>query len=144
PDAGRDRAKARPSTDSASTFFLRKGSANDGQTAWNEKRGAKSLNCASSDQLPDIPSESTSGRCQRKERDTNEKNAPAPIMIAERTADEQERGEQKRISFDDPLQIRSSGVEACLQGGQRDVDDGAIDEGHAGSEDCGCEYPATP
>src|ERR1700726_2514423 len=95
PDTGSDRAKARPSTDGASSFLLRKGTANDGKTAWNKERRAQPLKRAGGDQLTDIRSKSARGRRQREERNANHKNAATPVVIAERTPDEQEGREQE-------------------------------------------------
>src|ERR1700686_4494702 len=94
-NAGSDRAKARPSTDGASTFLLREGTANDGKTPWNKERRAQPLKCAGGDQLTNVRRKSARGRSQREERNANHKNAATPVVIAERTPDEQEGREQE-------------------------------------------------
>src|ERR1700724_3746200 len=90
PDTGSDRAKARPSTDGASTFLFREGTADDGKAARNKERRAQPLKCAGGDQLTDVRSESARGRRRREKRNANKKNAATPVVIAERTADEEE------------------------------------------------------
>jgi hypothetical protein len=62
-------------------------------------------------------------------------------VIAQRAADEDEGGEHQGVSLDDPLGVHSGGLEAPLYLGQRHVDDGAIYESHAGTDDGGGEYP---
>ena len=142
-DSGSDCAKARPGPDGATAFILRKRTTDDGETAGNEERRAESLKRPGSDQLADVPSKSARGRRRGEQRNADQKNAATAVVIAKRTADEQQRGEQKRVGFDHPLQVNGGGVEARLQRRQRDVDDGAVDEGHAGSENGGCEHPAS-
>src|SRR5204862_4320809 len=78
-----------------------------------------------------------------EERNPDQKNAATAVVIAERTADEEERGEQEGVGFNHPLQVHCGGVEARLQCRQCDVDDSAIDERHGGSENGGGEHPAT-
>jgi hypothetical protein len=141
-DAGSDRAKARPGSDRATAFVLCERTADDGKTAGNEERRAKSLKCAGGDQLSDVGGKSARSRGARKKRDPDQKNAATPVVIAERTANEEKRGEQERVGFDDPLKIDRGGVEARLQRGQCDIHDSAIDERHAGSENSGGENPA--
>src|SRR4029077_11577319 len=90
-DAGGDRAEARPGSDGAAAFVLCERSADDGETAGNEERRAKSLKCAGEDELTDVGGKSARGRRRGKKRDADEKNAAPAIVIAERTADEEER-----------------------------------------------------
>src|SRR4030081_525171 len=142
-DSGSDRAKPRPGSDRATAFAVQKRTADNGKTAGHEERRAKSLKRAGGDQLTDVGGKSATGRRGRKKRDPSQKNTATSVMIAERAANQEERGEQKRVGFDHPLQIHGSGVEARLQCGQCDIDDGAIDERHGGSENGGGENPAT-
>src|SRR6202051_1148167 len=88
-DAGSDRAKARPGSDGATAFVLCERTADDGETAGNEKRRAKSLKCAGGDQLSDVGGESARGRCACEKHDANQKNAATSVVIAERTADKE-------------------------------------------------------
>src|ERR1039458_7220470 len=56
-------------------------------------------------------------------------------MISERTSEQQQRREQKRIGFNRPLNINHAGVETRLQRRQSHVDDRAVDKHHARSSD---------
>src|SRR5436853_3946051 len=91
PDYRCDRAQARPRSDGAAALACRKRIANDGETSRNEKSGPEPLKRARRNQLANVPGQSASRRCQRKERNSYKKDEAAPIMIAERTPDEQER-----------------------------------------------------
>jgi hypothetical protein len=55
--------------------------------------------------------------------------------------DENQRAEEERIGLDDPLDVGDGRVEMLLQRGQRDVDDRAVDEGHARRDDRRVERP---
>src|SRR5260370_42006143 len=89
PNAGSDRAEARPSTDGASTFLLREGTANDGKAARNKERRAQPLKCAADEQLTNVRRKSARGRSQREQRNATQHNQATPGVIAERTPHEQ-------------------------------------------------------
>jgi hypothetical protein len=73
---------ARPGSDGASTFLLRKRIADDRETSGNEKRCSEALKCAGGDQLTNVPGKS--GRCRgdREKDDAEQKNSPTTVMIA--------------------------------------------------------------
>jgi hypothetical protein len=52
-----------------------------------------------------------------------------------RKADENQRAQKQRVGFNHPLDVGDRRVKVGLEGGQRDVDDRGIDEGHARAED---------
>src|SRR5947209_14821117 len=62
-------------------------------------------------------------------------------MIAQGSSHQNERGQEKRIGFHNPLDIAGGGVEVFLDDWQGDIDDGAINKSHARSEDGGDEHP---
>src|SRR5260370_41573159 len=104
-DAGSDRAKARPGSDGATAFVLCERTADDGKTAGNEERRAKSLKCAGGDQLSDVGGKSARGRRACEKRDPDQKKAATAVKDARRTANEQKRREQERTGFADHLTI---------------------------------------
>ena len=75
------------------------------------------------------------GEC--KEACAEDEDQTPAEQVAERAASENQRAEKQSVGFNDPLHIDDGGVKALLQRGQRDVDRGAVDEGHAGGEDGG-------
>src|SRR5438067_2243537 len=95
PDSGGDGTQARPRPDGASTFLLRKRTADDRETARHQQRRANSLGRAGSNELTDVGRESAPCRCQREQGDANQENAASSIVISERSADKQQRGEQE-------------------------------------------------
>ena len=62
--------------------------------------------------------------------------------IAQRAAGQEQRRQRQRVGFDHPLHLGQRRVERGLQRGKRDVDDGAVDERQARSEDGGGQHPA--
>src|SRR6266704_2648779 len=69
------------------------------------------------------------------------KDALSSKVIAQGSSHQNERGQEKRIGFHNPLDIASRGVEVSLDDWQGDIDDGAINKSHARSEDGGDEHP---
>src|SRR5690242_3461627 len=63
-------------------------------------------------------------------------------MVAEGSAEQQQRGQREQIGVDHPLHLLRAGAVALAYGWQRDAEDGALDEGQAGGEDAGDEGPA--
>jgi len=92
----------------------------------------------------DVRGKSASRRRQGEDGHTDQKNVSASVVVAERTTDEEERGEQEGISFDDPLHVYSGRLEICLQRRQRNVYDRTVDERHARCENGGGKDPAAP
>jgi hypothetical protein len=62
-------------------------------------------------------------------------------QIAERAAHQNQRREQQSIGFDDPLHVHHGCMKAGLQRRQSNIDDRAVDESHAGTENGGGKYP---
>ena len=63
-------------------------------------------------------------------------------MVAERSAEQQQRGQRQEIGVDDPLHLLRPGAVALADRGQGDAEDRAFDEGQARREDAGDERPA--
>jgi hypothetical protein len=60
----------------------------------------------------------------------------------ERDRQEDQRTQKQRVGFDHPLHVRDGRVEVPLQCGERNIDDGRIDERHARPENGRGEGPA--
>ena len=138
-DRGGDGGAGGPRTDGVAAVFFGERGGDDREAAGDEKRSADSLHRAGGDQLRDGGGEAAPDGREREQRDADEVNAAAAEMVAERSADEKERGEEEGVGFDDPLHVDGGGVECGLERRDSDVDDGAVDEGEAGAEDRGGE-----
>ena len=139
-DGGGDGGEGGPGADRVAAFVFREGGGDDREAAGDEQRAADSLHCAGGDQLRDAGREAAPDGREREERDADVVNPAAAEVVAERSADEKQRGEEERVGFDDPLHVDGGGVECGLERREGDVDDGAVDEGEAGAEDGGGEY----
>ena len=71
----------------------------------------------------------------KQDKDANGEQPLASEMIAEHTADKYECAQEQRIGFDDPLQRGDIGVEAQLDGRQRDINRSGVDNSQAGAAD---------
>ena len=70
----------------------------------------------------------------READETGEEAALAPVEIAERAAEQQQRAQRHEVSVEDPLQLADARVEVAPDRGQRHVDDRAVEERDAGAE----------
>ena len=67
-----------------------------------------------------------------------EENPTAPKQVAQGAPDENQRTQEQAIRLDHPLHIHHRCVKATLYRRQSDIDDCAVDECHAGTENrCG-------
>ena len=73
----------------------------------------------------------------------SDEDAAAPVAVAERPAEQDQRGERQQVAVEDPLQGAGRCVEVAADVGQRDVDHGAVEEGHPRAQDGDGEHPAT-
>jgi len=110
-----DRAKTRPCPDRSSSLFVGKRIADDRETSRNKEGRAYSLKSARRDQLPDVRGQTTSAGSRREKDDAGNKDAPASILVAERTTDQQEGGKEKRVRLNHPLHIQCGRIQPRLQ-----------------------------
>src|SRR5262249_20787775 len=128
PNSGCDRTETRPRPNRASTFVFRKRTTDDRQTAWNEQGRTEALGCTGKNQLMDVGRKAAPRGRRSEQRDTNQEDSPSAVVISERSAYEQERRKQKRVSLDDPLHIHDRGVQVRLQRRQCHVHNCAVNE----------------
>ena len=70
-----------------------------------------------------------------REPDGPDHEDPAPAEpVAQRPAEQDQAGEREQVAVGDPLQLGEARVEVLADGAQRDVDDGAVEEGDARAE----------
>jgi hypothetical protein len=132
---GRDRAEPRPGPDRAAAFGLVEGSADDREAAGHEEGGPHALHGAAGNQHRRRGGDAAGHGGDGEEEQAGEENALAAELIAERSADQDERAEKQRVGLDHPLDVGDRGVEIGLKRGQRHVHDRAVDERHARRQD---------
>ena len=133
--------EAGPGADGAAAILFGEGCADDGEAARSQQRGAHTLNGAGDDELMDRLRESACSRGEGKDSDPCHEDTPAAEEISRGASDENECAEEQAVGLHDPLHVDYGGFEAGLQRGQGDVDDRAVDEGHAAAEDGSGEDP---
>ena len=74
--------------------------------------------------------------------EAGDEDPPAAEAIAERAAEQQERGERDEVRVDRPLQTRDVGLQVAADRRQRDVDDRAVEERDARAEHGRGDHPA--
>src|SRR5262249_44337482 len=74
--------------------------------------------------------------------DPDHEHAAAPVAVAERAAEQDQRGQRQQVAVEDPLQRAGAGAEVLADLRQRDVDDGAVEERHPRAGDGNGEQPA--
>ena len=72
------------------------------------------------------------------------KDSAASVEIAERAACKQQRGKKEGVAFHHPLHVGNRRVQGRLQDGQGHIDDGAVDERHARTQDRRRQHPRLP
>jgi len=92
--------------------------------------------------VSNVGRETAPGGRAREQGNTDREHLAAAVHVAERAAGEEQRGQQERVRFDDPLDVAERRVQPRLYRRQRDVHDGAVDESHAGAEDRRRQQPA--
>ena len=139
-DAGHG-AEAAPRANGFAALLFWKSCGDHGEAAGDHEGLADALSCSGGDQHADAACEAAPAGGSGEQNNPGEKDAHAAKAVTKAATNKGECGGHERVRLDDPLHATGVGVQAGLHGGQCDVDDGAVDEGHAGAEDGGDEYP---
>lgn len=67
-------------------------------------------------------------RRDREDDQPDGEDALAAVLVAEHAPGEQQRGEHEDVGVDGPQQLARIGVQVALDGGQRDVEDRAVED----------------
>src|SRR5580700_490716 len=120
--------ETRPETDRAAPLFARVGGADQRQAAGRQQRSADPLDAARRDEHLDTAGERARDGGRREEHDAAREDLAAAVEVAQRSAQQNQRREEERITFDHPLRLAAGGVKLALKHGQRHVDRRAVDE----------------
>ena len=108
-----------------------------------ERRRADALQCSRGDQHLDGRGHPAGDGCGREGHDADAEHPSPAEPITQRPAEQHQRGEGDEVGIEHPLQALQVGVEVRRDGRQGHVDDGAVEEGHARTEDRGQQHPAS-
>ena len=86
--------------------LLGKISADQGQTAGDKQGAAYSLKAPGQNQLVNVRREPAPRRGDGEERNTGGEHLAAAVQVAQSSAREKQRSEEKRVSFHNPLNLR--------------------------------------
>ena len=76
-----------------------------------------------------------------EDRDAQREDAPAPVVVPEGAADQDQGRQEQGVGLDDPLRVDGCGPEANLYLRKRDVGHRAVDKRHRRPDDGRREYP---
>ncbi len=140
-ERGRQRREARPGADGPAALVLRKGRADDGEAARDEQSAADTLHGAGGDQRGGVRRQPAPDGGGGEDDDAHDEDTAAPEAVAGRAADQDQGTQQQHVGVDDPLSAPDGCGQLALNRGQRDADDRAVDERHAGAEDGRSQHP---
>ena len=78
---------------------------------------------------------------QGEQRDSDHEDGPPAAGVAEPARRDQEHAESQGIAGDDPLHVAVVGAQSGAQGGQRDVDDAEVEQGHRAGDQADGQRP---
>src|SRR2546425_6089922 len=136
-----DRSEAGPGTDRLAASFFVERCANDREAAGHEKSSSYTLDTSCDHELLNVRGKTASDRSPRENSYANQEHRPAAKQVAEGAANENQSSQEQPVRLDHPLHADDSCVETCLECGESNIDDGAVDESHAGTEDRRGKYP---
>jgi hypothetical protein len=124
-------------------FFGWEGDLGNGEHLRGHAGAGEALQHPRHDQPFDRGGEAAEGRGEREGGHADEEHAGATDDVAEPPQRQEAQREAQYIGGDDPFDLGRIGAEILLQAGQRDVDDGDVDEIHeAGEQQHGERHPA--
>ena len=91
---------------------------------------------------PDPVATRAGRRGQGEPRHPDHEDPLPPETVAQRTAEEEERGQGQGVAGDHPLQRSQRGVEVSADGREGDPDDGGVHRRHSRAEHGGGDHPA--
>ena len=142
PERRRHPAQPRPGADRAGAVAGPEAGLDDRQAARRQQRPADALDEPGEDQQLRARRHRAEQRGDGEEPDAEDEDAPPPVAVAERAAEQDQRGQGQQVAVEDPLQGAGAGAEVAADVRQGDVDDGAVEEGHPRAGDGDGEQPA--
>src|SRR4029077_11899949 len=99
----------------------------------HEKGSSYTLDTSCDHELLNVRSKTASDGSGRENSYAKQEHRPAAKQVAQGAADENQSSQEQPIGFDHPLHTDDGCVEACLECRESDIDDSAVDKGHAGT-----------
>jgi hypothetical protein len=135
-------AEPGPRADRLATFMLVERRAEERKACRGQQGRPDSLQGARNDQGSDPRDEPAAHRGHGENAHARQERNPATVAIGHCPADQHQRAEHQKVCVHNPLGRGGIRAQALLDGGQGDVDNRAVDKGHARPEDgCGQRHP---
>ena len=136
-----DPAPRRPQPDRAAAV-LGVGRPQQRQAVGRQQRAGHALQHPGRHQHLGVLGDAGQRRGDREPGHAADEQRPAAVAVAQRAGHDVQRRDGQRVGQHDPLLGGQAGVEIAADRGQRDVDDGAVDEGHRRADDGRDQDPA--
>lgn len=133
-DRRSDATEARPHADGPRSLVGMKAGLDDGERARRQQRAADTLQGTREDQHSCGRRETAQQRAEREPDHPDDEDPAAAVTVAERATQENQPGQRDRVRVTDPLQGRQWGVQVVADVRQRDIDDGGVQQRHAGAQ----------
>ena len=133
-DGGGDGGEAGPGADGAAAICFVECGADDGEAAGHKKRGAQALHGSRQNQFVNAGRETAGDGAKRKMVTPMRNMRRRPYRSPSDPPTRINAPRQQAVCFDDPLDVGDGAAKLGLQRRQSHVHHGAVDEGHAGTE----------
>jgi hypothetical protein len=137
-------AEPGPGADGPAAVGDPEGALEDGQAGGDEQGGADALQHPGRYEDRGRRGQATGGGGHREPHHPDDEQPSAAEPVAERPAEEQERGEGQGVTRDDPLQGPEADVQRPADVGEGDADDGGVEGRDPRAEDRRGDDPPTP
>jgi hypothetical protein len=134
PDGGGDAPEARPGADRLRPVGRDEGALDHRQAARGQQRPAHALQHAGDDQRLRVGRDAAQQGGEGEPRRADHEDPPPAEAVAQRAAEQDQAGQGEQVAVGDPLELGERRVEVLADGLQGDVDDRAVEEGHARAE----------
>ncbi len=141
PHGRADAPEPRPQAHRPAPVVGVEGGLDEGERTGREQRAADTLEGAGGDQHTGVRGQTAQQGRGGEPQHAEDEDAAAAEPVAEGAAEEDQPGQRDHVGVDGPLQGGEVGTEVAADVGQRDVDDGRVQQRHAGAEDGGQQDP---
>ena len=133
-DRSGDPAQPRPGADRRGPVRAAERRGDQRQAARGQQRAADALQGPARDEQRKVRRRPAQQRRHREPHHADHEHAAAPEPVAQRAAEQDQRGQRQGVGVDGPLQAAEARAEVRADPLQRHVDDGAVEHDHARAE----------
>src|SRR4028119_1948768 len=101
------------------------------------ERAADALYGPRDDELLGVHGDAAPDGGQGEDHHAQSVDTPAPVAVSQRTAYQDQGGQEQRVGLDDPLRVQGGGAKTRLYLREGHVRHGTVYKGHRGTDDGG-------